>query len=124
MAKRLQRSIKEPIRIGLSWHEKWTGPDDGLIFCWERGRQERDERPEHAARAQRGELVPLDWKGGVHKKLKSKYARGTLKYLATWQGIRGEDLSLDLEGETVVTCSKFEQAVVFSSKPIEEPEEN
>ena len=123
MAKRLQSSINTPIREGLSWEQTWRGPDEGLIYCWEHGRQERLTRPEDAARAERGELVGLDWKGGVHKKLKTKRARGTLRYLATWQGLRGEDLDIDLEGETVVICSKFGQAVAFSGAIITEAEQ-
>ena len=123
MAARLQRSINTPIREGLSWEQTWQGPDDGLIYCWEHGREERLARPEDAARAERGELVGLDWKGGVRKKLKAERARGTLRYLATWQGLRGEDLDIDLGGETIVVCSRFGQAVVFSAATITEAEE-
>jgi hypothetical protein len=124
MAARLYRSIDAPIREGLSWDETWNGPDDGLIFCWERGRQERLERPGDAARADKGELVGLDWKGGVKKKLKVETMPGTLRYLATWQGIRGEDLDLDLEGERIIVCSRTGQAVVFSARLPENEEES
>lgn len=72
MATHLRRSVDELIREGLSWSETWQGPDKGLIFCWERGRQERCERPRLAARADQGELVSLDWKGGVKEKLKAE----------------------------------------------------
>ena len=41
MTTRLRRSIDEPIREGLTWNELWKGPDEGLIWCWERGRQYR-----------------------------------------------------------------------------------
>ncbi len=116
MATRLRRSIDEPIREGLSWSERWEGPDQGLIWCWERGRQERVERPDDAARADKGELVGLDWKGGVEKKFEVDKKPGTLKYLATWQGLRGEDLDIDLEGERVIVCTRTGQAVVFSAK--------
>jgi hypothetical protein len=123
MAERLQCSIVEPIREDLSWDEMWRGPDNGLIYCWERGRQARLERPEDAMRAEGGELVGLAWKGGVRKKLKMERARGTLNYLATWQGLRGEDLDIDLKGERVIVCSKFKQAVVFSAAPILDEEQ-
>lgn len=116
MATRLHRSVDQPIREGLSWSERWEGPDQGLIWCWERGRQERVERPDDAARADKGELVGLDWKGGVEKKLEVQKKPGTLKYLATWQGLRGEDLDIDLEGERVIVCTRTGQAVVFSAK--------
>jgi hypothetical protein len=123
VATRLRRSIDAPMREGLSWTETWQGPDNGLICCWERGRQERFEKPDLAARADRGELVPLDWKGGVRKKLKVDEKPGTLKYLATYQGLRGEDLDLDLESERTMVCTRFGQAVVFSSRPIDDEDE-
>ncbi len=123
MAARLRRSIKTPTREGLSWEQTWRGPDEGLIYCWEHGREERIQRPEDAKRAERGELVGLDWKGGVRKKLKAERVRGTLRYLATWQGLRGEDLDIDVDGETVIVCSRFGQAVAFSGAPITEAEE-
>ena len=115
MATRLRRSIKQPIREGLSWSELWEGPDKGLIWCWERGRQDRLAHPDLAARADKGELVPLDWKGGVRNKLEIKKP-GTLNYLATWQGLRGEDLDIALQGERIIVCTKTGQAVVFSAK--------
>jgi len=123
MATRLQRSISEPIRQDLSWHDIWQGPDKGLIYCWEKGRMKRVDQPEDAACAERGELIALVWKGGVRKKLKAETVRGTLNYLATWQGIRGEDLDIDMEGERVIICSKFKQAIVFSAGLIWEAEQ-
>lgn len=117
MVTRLRRSVNQPIRPGLSWIETWEGPDKGLIQCWERGRQKRVEEPELAARAKEGQLVVLAWKGGVEQKLKVEKKAGTLNYLATWQGLRGEDLDIAIEGERVIVCAKTGQAVVFSAKP-------
>lgn len=57
MGARLYRSIDVPIREGLNWTETWRGPDHGLIWCWERGRQKRSEKPELATGADAGELV-------------------------------------------------------------------
>lgn len=123
MATHLHRSIDLPIRKGLSWDELWRGPDRGLIWCWERGRQKRVEEPELAARADKGELVVLAWKGGVTEKLKIEKKPGTLNYLATWQGLRGEDLDIALEEERLIVCSKTGQTVAFSAKlPVEEEE--
>ncbi|MCL5736289.1 MAG: hypothetical protein M1274_11990 [Actinobacteria bacterium] len=116
MATRLRRSISEPIREGLNWRETWLGPDNGLIWCWERGRQKRTELPELAERANRGELVGLEWKGGVTEKLKVDKKPGTLQYLAAWQGIRGEDLDIDPDGEHTLLCSRTGQVVVCSGK--------
>jgi hypothetical protein len=116
MATRLTRSIELPIREGLTWDERWRGPDKGLFWCWERGRQDRCEQPGLAARADRGELVAMAWKGGAEEKLKIEKKPGTLKYLATWQGLRGEDLDIALEGERVIVCTRSGQAVVFSAE--------
>jgi hypothetical protein len=113
---RLHRSLRKPIREGLTRSQLWEGPDNGLIWCWEWGRQLRIEQPELAARATRGELVVLVWKGGVEKKLKSKKKSGTLNYLAAWQGLRGEDLDLDLNGVLIIECKKTGQAVTFSAE--------
>lgn len=116
MATRIHCSISQPIRTRLIRSETWDGPDRGLIYCWERGRQRRVEDPEIAARAEKGELVVLAWKGGVEEKLKVERKPGSLQYLATWQGLRGDDLDLVLEDEHVIVCSKTGQAVVFSAK--------
>ncbi len=114
----LRRSVDERIREGLSRSEIWEGADKGLIWCWELGWQKRLKDPALAARADKGELVVLAWKGGVQEKLKDerKTKFGTLSYLATWQGLRGEDLDLALEDERVIVCTRTGQAVVFSAK--------
>jgi hypothetical protein len=116
MAAKVYRSIKQPIRADLSWDQLWLGPDRGLIWCWERGRQKSAEEPELAARARKGELVPLAWIGGVAEKLKLDKKPGTLNYLATWQGLRGEDLDVSLDEERVVVCSRTGQAVAFTGR--------
>jgi hypothetical protein len=117
MAANLHRSVRQPIRAGLTWEELWLGPDNGLIWCWERGRQKSEEEPELAVRARKGELVPLAWIGGVTEKLKLAKKRGTLNYLATWQGLRGEDLDIPLAGERVIVCTGTDQTVVFGPSP-------
>lgn len=114
MNTRLQRSIKEPIREGLTTAERWANREDGLVWCWERGRQKRDEDKQLAEAADRGELVTLAWEGGVQKELKMDEKAGTLQYLATWQGLRGEDLDLSLVDDVSLTCSRFNQIVVFT----------
>ena len=121
MVRRLSRSIDQPIREGIGWEERWLGPDRGLIGCWERGRKKRLQEPNLAARAGRGELVELAWKGGVQEepdkeKPKSQKKFGCLPYLATWQGLRGQDLDIALEDERLIVCSKTRQAVVFRAK--------
>jgi hypothetical protein len=125
MSHRISRSFEEPTRSkDLSWNERWEGHDRGLITCWEVGREMRQKEPELAERAMRGELPPMGWKGGVvpptkeetkeaTKKKKKKY--GTLSYLAQWQGIRGEDLEIDLSQEIELTCAKTGQKVIFTA---------
>jgi len=112
MLTHLQRSLSEPIRKGLDFDQRWHGDDEGLIYCWERGRELREERPVLSEQADRGELMVLSWEGGVERKLKGRKT-GTLQYLATLQGLRGEDLSIDSEGRTILTCAKTGQAVTY-----------
>ena len=82
------------------------------------------ERLEPAAEwAARGELRLLPWRGGVAKKLKGKIRRGSLQYLAMWQGLRGEDLDIDVERETEICCTWTRQRVVFSRAVPPEPED-
>ena len=110
----VHRSIRQPIREGLSWEELWLGADGGLIWCWERGRQKRVDEPNLASQAERGELPLLAWKGGVEKKRQDdKPLIGTLEYLATWQGLRGEDLNIDRSGAVTLICARTGQAVTF-----------
>ena len=123
MGTRLSRSISEPIREGLSWQEMWQGPDNGLIWCWERGRQKRIAERELAMRAEKGELPVLAWRGGVDEKLKVEKKAGTLNYLATWQGLRGEDLDIQVDGEVTLVCSRTQQTVVFSARLASEAED-
>jgi len=112
----LRRSIDEPIREGLSWHERWDRDDRGLIACWENGRELSQRNPEQADCAKNGELIKLGWVGGVSQKLKQRVFNGTLFYLAKWQGLRGDDLDIDVDGDTVLECLKTGQVVKYNSK--------
>ena len=112
---KIHRLISEPIREDQNWEERWKGKDQGLIACWERGREKSREDPALAARAREGQLVVLGWKGGVEKAIKKKQKFGTLYYLAMWQGLRGEDLNVDLTEEVVLTCTATGMAVAFTN---------
>lgn len=114
MTQHIHRSYKEPTREGLSWAERWEGPDKGLITCWEVGRELSEKDPELAARAKKGELPPAGWKGGVEKTTKQKEKYGTLFYLAQWQGLRGDDLDIDLSKDTELICSRTGMKVIFT----------
>lgn len=110
----VRRSRKDPIRTDLTWDERWLGPDKGLITCWEVGTALRETRPDLAKQAERGELPPLGWKGGVEKKTKQKVRYGTLYYLAEWQGLRGEELNIHPLTEVELVCSRTGTTVVFT----------
>jgi len=117
MSQRIYRSYVQPKREGLSWQEIWQGDDKGLILCWEIGREMRQREPELARCAENGELPASDllvWKGGVEKKIKKSEKYGTLNYLAQWQGLRGEDLNIDLSEESERICSKTEMKVIYT----------
>ncbi|WP_458129621.1 hypothetical protein [Pseudomonas sp. Z2-11] len=110
----IQRPITTEPRTGLSREELWDGPDKGLIKCWEVGRDRAQRFPELAQRCLAGELPVLGWKGGVSRSLKKTAKFGCLKYLAQWQGLRGEDLDIDLAQERTLTCSNTNMIVTFT----------
>ena len=117
MSQRVYRSYREPIRKGLTWDERWKGDDRGLISCWELGRELREKEPALAKSAENGELPAshfLVWKGGVEKKIMKSEKYGTLNYLAQWQGLRGEDLNIDLSEELELICSKTGMKVIYT----------
>ena len=112
---RVFRSVEEPIRQGLSTLELWQAEDHGLIACWERGREMAIDEPEIAQQAREGVLLILPWKGGVDRKMQGKSPKvGTYRYLATWQGLRGENLDVDTDTEIRITCTAFGQDVLFT----------
>ena len=112
---RIQRNLSEPKRITTDYDTLWNGPDQGLIISWERGREKAIEDPELSARAKNGELVILGWKGGVDKPLKTKAKYGGLLYVAMWQGLRGENLDIDLTQEIKMTCTRTGVPVTYTS---------
>lgn len=112
---KIERSITEPIRKGAKWDERWNAEDDGLVACWERGREKQLENPALATQAIGGQLVVLPWKGGVEKAIKKKQKFGTLRYLAMWQGLRGEDLNIDSAKEITLNCTTTGMSVIFTS---------
>lgn len=110
----LKRPFESPTREEMSWEETWVGTDQGLIKCWERGREMRIEKPHLAKRADRGELVTLAWKGGVDKKLKAGWKYGTLYYLAMLQGLRGENLQIDTDQDIERVCTRTGMRVIYT----------
>jgi hypothetical protein len=103
----------------MRWEDLWEGADDGLIACWERGREMAAEVPALVARMQAGELVVLPWSGGYEhepgKKVPEK-KQGSRFYLAMRQGLLGEDLDVDPAVKVRLTCSV--SGVVVTFKPV------
>ncbi|SDS76005.1 MULTISPECIES: hypothetical protein [Pseudomonas] len=114
MSRTIQRSIDSPLRTGLTRSELWEDTDQGLIKCWEVGRQRAVRFPQLALQCLDGELPVLGWKGGVSRSLKKLEKYGSLKYLAQWQGLRGEDLNIDLNAEHSLTCTRTKMVVTFT----------
>lgn len=112
---KIHRSIAEPVRVNPNWNERQANVIQGLITSWERGREKSIEEPALASRALNGELVVLPWRGGVEKEIQKKLKYGAFNYLAMWQGLRGEDLSIDVEDEQALTCTATKMTVVFTT---------
>ena len=106
--------FKNPPSLPDTYAQRWEGPDKGLIAAWLRGIQKRDENPEIAEMCSRGELPVLAWAGGCEKPLKSGKKVGSLLYLATWHGLRGEDLNIDTKQEYPVKCTRTLTTVLFT----------
>ena len=115
MSQSLSRSIHEEIRKQLTWQQRWESEDHGLIHCWEQGRKLAAKSPDIAIQAVNGELPVMAWKGGVEKELKMERKYAPLYYLAKWQGLRREDLQINIDIETEITCSRTNLTVVFTS---------
>lgn len=114
---RIQRSASNPPDLTHSSHDDlWRGADRGMIVSWASGMRLAAQRPELAASALRGELPVLPWKGGLKVAIKGK-KYGALWYLAMWQGLRGEDLDIEIGREVHLTCTKTGGAVTFTDDP-------
>ena len=111
----MYRSIADPIRPDPSFVDRWETIDCGLLTSWERGREKSVDEPKLAEQALAGQLMVLPWKGGVEKAIQKKIKYGVFNYLAMWQGLRGEDLNIDVDKETSLTCTATDMVVVFTS---------
>lgn len=112
----IHEAISSPPTPSEKWHDRWEGPDQGLICSWLRGIEKSQENPDLAAKAKAGELPVLAWKGGLEKTIKAKTKVGSMAYLATWQGLRGEDLNIDPDVEVSITCSRTGVPVLFTNQ--------
>lgn len=110
----IRRNIEANVRSGLGWRQIWEDADNGLIKCWEVGRERARQQHELAKRCQAGALPALGCKGGVSPALKQQEKCGSLKYLAQWQGLRGEDLEIANTRERVLTCTRTARVDTFT----------
>ena len=107
------KSMKEPVVDVVNYDERINGPDRGLINAWFAGRRLAARDLDLSARAKAGELPVLGVKGGVEKKIKGGKI-GSLWYVATWQGLRGEDLDVDPDVDILMRCARFGVEVLFT----------
>lgn len=106
-------TVDAPDLDDAPFDQRWRGADGGLILTWTIGLQMAGREPELAAAALRGELPVLPWKGGVARAIKGPKL-GALHYLATWQGLRGEDLDIDTENPPTLRCARTGVEVSFT----------
>jgi hypothetical protein len=111
---RVTRAVSSPVREGLTWSERWEGPDRGLVACWETGLKKSRQEPELAALARTGVLMVLPWKGGIERATKLGRKFGSLRYLAMWQGLRGDALDVSLDKEVTLICTKTGMSVTYT----------
>lgn len=112
---RIFHAVSAPLPPQETWAERWEGRDRGLICSWARNLVKAKESPALHALALKGEFPPLAWKGGSEKPLKAGKRIGSLHYLATWQGLRGEDLDIDTDAVISLTCTRFQTQVTFTN---------
>lgn len=110
---KVTRSVGSPPTPGITFDDRWGTVEAGLVTSWLRGLEMALEKPELAEAARNGRLVVLPWKGGVEKAIKAGKV-GVFNYLAMWQGLRSEDLSLDPDAETTLVCSGTGVPVLFT----------
>lgn len=109
--------VTQPPAIEPDFYLRIHGPDQGVINAWLAGLEMRGSKEQAAAL--RGELPPLDFKGGIEppppdKPVKMRKKIGSHWYLAMWQGLRGEDLLIDTESTPSLTCSLTGVEVTFT----------
>ena len=103
----LHHAFANPPPMALDYAERMQGPDQGVINAWLAGiAMRRDPPSEQQRSALAGALPPLPYRGGVERKLKIKQKIGALHYLAMWQGLRGDDLHIDIDTEPELVCTK------------------
>lgn len=111
---KIRQSIDNKPVLGDRWEERWQGADQGLVCSWLRGVEKAVQEPALGQAARLGEFPSLAWKGGGPA-IKAGKRLGSLHYLATWQGLRGDDLDIDTDAGAVMTCALTGMVVTFTS---------
>ena len=123
-------NIDVPIRNGLTPNELWKQSDKGIIKAWELGREWAKLYPKMSSDAKSGYLIELKrktgyragdeenyvslFKGGFNKPQKESFRYGTLHYYAMWIGLRGDNLTINLDDEYPLTCKKTNMKVLYT----------
>ncbi|WP_423459916.1 hypothetical protein [Ottowia sp. VDI28] len=108
-------SASSPPTAEANFEKRVNGPDGGMVSAWLAGRELSSQRPDLAAAATANELPILAFAGGVERKIKLQEKLGALQYVAMWQGLRGDDLRVNLSEESVLMCSKHGVRVRFTA---------
>lgn len=118
----VRQSAANPPPVRKRYEDRMEGPDKGIINAWLAGLVKRREafatsQPEMlrlVARAEAGELPVLPYRGGVEAAIKRQDKIGSLLYVAMWQGLRGEDLLIDMGSEPTLVCGRTGVPVQFT----------
>lgn len=111
---KISASFADPPSFEPDYCVRVEGRDKGIINAWLAGIDMARQRPELRTQALSDALPVLPYRGGVEKKLKVKQKIGSLLYLAMWQGLRGDDLDIDMDSEPVRVCSRHGVRVIFT----------
>ena len=112
---RIHLDFPPQVQLSDGFDERWNGPDQGVIAAWIRGIELAKEVPELSGSARRGELPILPWKGGVSGPLKTKNKIGSMLYVAAWQGLRNENLDVDLSSTMTLTFVRYGVPVTYTT---------
>ena len=109
---KVRRSIQHPAEP--AFEGRWTGAGRALISCWQEGRELAIRYEPLRSLARAGHLPVLPWRGGVvHPAPRRQY--GTYFYLAMLQGLREQDLDIDLMAEVDLVCAGTGVTVTFTN---------
>lgn len=118
----VRHSAANPPPEARRYEDRMDGPDKGIINAWLAGLAKRREALtagqsdalSWVRKAEADELPVLPYRGGLDAAIKRQDKIGSLLYLAMWQGLRGNDLLIDMATEPVLVCSRTGVPVLFT----------